>query len=138
MTEVDLAKIMAIPASGMQVQAERLKIIAQNIANADSTSSVPGGEPYRRKTITFSEIFDHELNATKVAVSEIDLDASPFKKIFEPNHPAADGQGYVLYPNVTTMVESLDSDEAQRSYEANIRAIEVIKEMLSATLALIE
>lgn len=134
----DLTNVMKIAASGMQVQSQRLKIIAQNIANAESTSTRPGGEPYRRKTITFEEVLDRELGVKVAQVAEIGVDPSSFKQIFQPNHPAANEAGYVLYPNVNTQIESLDADQAQRAYEANLSTVEVTKTMLRQTLDLLQ
>ena len=134
----DLTDVMKIASSGLRVQSERLKIIAQNIANSDSTATTPGGEPYRRKTISFAEELDRQLGVEIATVSEIGVDDSPFKRIFDPTHPAANEQGYVLYPNVNRTVESLDSDQAQRAYEANLSSIEVTKSMLRQTLDLLQ
>ena len=134
----DLTDVMKISASGMRAQSARLKIIAQNIANAESTSTAPGGEPYRRKTITFSEHLDRKTDSTVAVISDLGEDPSRFKRIFDPKHPAANEQGYVLYPNVNTMIESLDSDQAQRSYEANLSAIEVTKQMITKTIDLLQ
>lgn len=134
----DLTDVMKIASSGLRVQSERLKIVAQNIANSESTATVPGGEPYRRKTITFAEELDRQLGVKVATVSEVGVDDSPFKRIFDPTHPAANEQGYVLYPNVNRNIESLDSDQAQRAYEANLRAIETTKAMLRQTLDLLQ
>ncbi|MCH2037439.1 MAG: flagellar basal body rod protein FlgC [Rickettsiales bacterium] len=134
----DLTDVMKIASSGLHVQSERLKIIAQNIANSESTASIPGGEPYRRKTITFAEELDRKLGVNVAVVSEISVDDSPFKQVFDPTHPAANDQGYVLFPNVTRTIESLDSDQAQRAYEANLRTIETTKSMLRQTLDLLQ
>jgi len=133
----DLKSSMNIAASGMRVQAQRIKIVAENIANADSVASTPGGEPYRRKTISFKNVLDQEIGADLVKVDKVGRDNSPFTKIYNPGHPAADADGYVLKPNVNTMIESLDLKEAQRSYEANLATIEITKTMLSYTLELL-
>jgi flagellar basal-body rod protein FlgC len=111
-----------------------LKVSAQNIANVDSTGSAPGAEPYRRKTITFENVLDRELGVETVRVQNIGEDQSPFKMMYDPSHVAADQNGYVLMPNVSTQIETVDAKEAQRSYEANVSAIEVSKTMLRQTL----
>ncbi|MCD6034914.1 MAG: flgC [Rickettsiales bacterium] len=130
----DLKTAMRISAAGMRVQSERLKVSAQNIANVDSTGSAPGAEPYRRKTITFENVLDRELGVETVRVQNIGEDQSPFKMMYDPSHVAADQNGYVLMPNVSTQIETVDAKEAQRSYEANVSAIEVSKTMLRQTL----
>ncbi len=133
----DLKSSINIAASGMKVQTQRIKVVAENIANADSVASTPGGEPYRRKTISFKNILDKELGVNLVKVDKVGVDSSPFKKAYIPGHPAADADGYVLKPNVNSMIESLDLKEAQRSYEANLATIEITKTMLSQTLELL-
>jgi len=128
---------MKIAASGMKVQSDRLRIVAENLANVDSTAQTPGGDPYRRKVITFKNVMDKELGIETVAVSKRGTDKSDFIKKYEPNHPAADEQGYVLYPNINTVVETVDMREARRAYEANLGVIEVSKAMMSRTLDLL-
>lgn len=130
----DLMKSLQISASGMKVQSDRLRVVAQNIANADSTGNTPGEDPYRRKTITFKNQLDREMGLEKVKVSKYGHDKAEFNLVFNPNHPAANEQGYVKLPNVNKMIENMDAKEAQRSYEANISAIDVTKSMLSRTL----
>lgn len=126
-----------IAAAGMRVQSTRLKVVAENIANADATSSTPGGDPYRRKTVFFKNAMDKQLGIQTVAVSGYGTDPSPFIKRYDPSHPAADAQGYVQYPNVNTMIEMVDMREARRAYEANINVVSVSKAMLSQTLQLL-
>ncbi|AIL64903.1 Flagellar basal-body rod protein FlgC [Rickettsiales bacterium Ac37b] len=123
-----------VSASALKAQSARLKVIAQNIANEESTSTTQGKNPYRRKTIEFKSKFDRQLNASKVVVSKYGHDYSDFKKIFNPSHPAADRDGYVLYPNVSKIIENADAKEAQRSYEANLGTIEISKSMVDKTL----
>lgn len=132
-----LASPIDIAASGMRAQSERIRVAAQNIANVDSTSMVPGGDPYRRKTITFQNVLDKEMGVEKVKVAKIGRDPSAFKQVYQPGHPAANAEGYVLLPNVDTMIESQDLKEAQRSYEANLSTIQVTKTMLGKTLDLL-
>jgi flagellar basal-body rod protein FlgC len=134
---VDLINSLHVSSSGMAAQSERLKIISQNIANVDNTGSSPGAEPYRRKVISFRNQLDKELGVDKVQVYKIGVDKSDFEKKYDPNHPAADEQGYVLRPNVNTMIEMGDLREAQRSYEANVNAVEVAKSMMQNTLGVL-
>lgn len=134
---MQLTDTMKIAASGMKAQGDRLRVVAENIANADATGRSPGEAPYRRKTVLFGNVLDRELGIKTVKVTERGFDNSDFTKKFEPNHPAADEQGYVLYPNVSTIVEMMDMREARRGYEANINVIEVSKAMLTRTLELL-
>ena len=128
---------MLISASGMRAQGDRLRVVAENIANAGSTAVTPGGEPYRRKVIFFKNVLDRELGVSKVEVDKRGFDDSPFNLKYEPFHPAANEQGYVQYPNVDTITEMMDMREARRGYEANLNIIEVSKAMLNQTLALL-
>lgn len=134
---MDVTDAIVVAGSGMKVQGDRLRIIAQNIANADSVSLLPGGDPYRRKTVVFKNVLDRELGIEKVAVARYGVDKSNFRHRYEPGHPAADEQGYVLYPNVSSIVEMVDMRESQRAYEANVNVIETSKAMVSSTLNLI-
>ena len=133
----ELINSMNIAASGLKAQSERLKVISQNIANADSASETAGGNPYQRKTITFKNVMDKQDGVEKVKVSKIGTDKSAFRKVYDPNHPGADGKGYVIMPNVDPMIEMMDMREAQRSYEANLSVIDVSKSMLSATIGML-
>ncbi len=123
-----------IAVSGMKAQAERLKVIAQNMANADSISDVPGGQPYRRQVVAFKDYVDPQTGAEMVKVDKILKDESPFPKKYEPNHPAADAQGYVSLPNVNPLIEMMDMKEAQRSYEANLNMMQTARNMNSKIL----
>jgi len=134
----DLMKSVEIAGAGMQVQSDRLRIAAQNIANADSTGITPGSDPYRRKTIYFKSVKDKKLGTEKVAVRKYGYDQSDFRMVYDPHHPAANAQGYVAYPNVDKMIENMDAKEAQRSYEANISVIDMSKTMMSNTIAIIK
>lgn len=125
---------MNIAASGMNVQAQRIKVIAQNIANADSTGIEPGSDPYRRQIVSFKNVFDREMGANVVKVSGVSKDKSEFKTRFDPSHPAADASGYVKLPNVNNVLESADLREAQRSYEASLAAMDLVKAMMAQTI----
>ena len=134
---MDLMESLMISAAGMRVQGERLRVVAENVANADSVAEVPGGDPYRRKTISFRNALDRELGIETVQVQKVGFDQSDFKIKYEPGNPAADAKGYVKLPNVNALIEMTDMREAQRSYEANLRAIEVARTMLQRTIDLI-
>jgi flagellar basal-body rod protein FlgC len=131
---MDLMESLMISAAGMRVQGERLRVISENIANVDSVSEVPGGDPYRRKTITFQNALDREMGIDLVKVKKVGLDASEFTRKYDPNNPAADKAGYVKLPNVNSLIEMNDMREAQRSYEANLKVIEVARGMLTRTI----
>ena len=134
---MDLMESLMISAAGMRAQGQRLRVVAENLANADSVAEVPGGDPYRRKTISFKNQLDRELGMETVQVSKVGEDPSDFRMKYDPGNPAADGNGYVKLPNVNSLIEMSDMREAQRSYEANLRAIEVARTMLQRTIDLI-
>ena len=134
---MDFLKSMQIAASGMRAQAGRMRVISENIANADSTAQQPGGDPYRRKIPTFQAEVDRALDAKVVALGRVRPDRSDFKLKYEPSHPAADQNGYVKYPNVNSVVEMTDMREAQRSYEANLNVIGATRRMIQRTLELL-
>jgi len=121
-------------ASGMAAQTLRLRTISENLANASSTAASPGADPYRRKLVTFKNVLDRETGASTVEVDRIALDAAPFELKYMPGHPAADGNGYVRMPNVNPLVEMSDLREAQRSYQANVDAIDATNTMISRTI----
>jgi flagellar basal-body rod protein FlgC len=134
---MDLMESLMISAAGMRSQGQRLRVVAENLANADSVAEAPGGDPYRRKTISFKNQLDRELGMETVQVSKVGEDPSDFRMKYDPGNPAADGKGYVKLPNVNSLIEMSDMREAQRSYEANLRAIEVARSMLQRTIDLI-
>ncbi|MCU0887900.1 MAG: flagellar basal body rod protein FlgC [Rubritepida sp.] len=127
---MDLDRALSISAAGMAVQSTRLRIVAENIANRDSTGQSPGADPYRRKTITFQNRLDRALGAETVRVARLGRDERPFPERFEPSHPAADARGYVRTPNVDSLVENMDMREANRSYSANLAVLETTRGML--------
>ncbi len=135
---MDISKAIAISASGMDAQTARLRVIAENLANQDSTGSTPGAEPYRRKTITFEDKLDKELGVDTVKVRNVGIDKSDLPKKYDPSHPAADAQGYVRTPNVNSFVEIMDMREAQRGYSANLNVMEVTRTMLTRTIELLK
>jgi flagellar basal-body rod protein FlgC len=134
---MDFLKSMQIAASGLRAQAGRMRVISENIANADSTAQQPGGDPYRRKIPTFQAEVDRTLDAKMVSLGRVRPDRSDFKLKYEPSHPAADQAGYVKYPNVNSVVEMTDMREAQRSYEANLNVIGATRRMIQRTLELL-
>lgn len=137
MTMDNLSASSKIAAHGMKAQATRLRVIAENLANVNSTSEVAGGEPYRRKLITFRNALDRELEANTVQVKKIFDEQTALGRRYDPAHPAADNEGYVLTPNVNPLIEMMDMREAQRSYEANMNVITTSREMASKTLELL-
>lgn len=134
---MSLDKVLGISASGMTVQSARLRIVAENIANANSLAETSGGDPYRRKLITFKTVFDDVVGANVVRVANISYDRSNFGRKHDPNHPAADKDGFVKVPNVKPLIELTDLREAQRSYEANLSVIDVAKRMLQRTIGIL-
>lgn len=128
---------IAVSASGLRAQAVRMRVIAENLANKDSLAEGPGGQPYRRKTVSFRSEVDRELGANVVAANRIGVDSSAFGRIYQPGHPAADKEGYVLTSNVNSLVEMADMTEAQRSYEANLSSIEAAKALTMRTIDLL-
>ena len=133
----DMLKSMSVAASGLQAQGTRLRVISENLANANSTSEVPGGDPYRRKTVTFAAELDKAIGAEEVKVKKVGTDSAPFRVIYEPSSPAADANGHVKLPNVNMLIELADMREAQRSYEANLQMIDQSRNMLMRTIDLL-
>ena len=134
---MDFLKSIAVAASGLRAQAGRMRIISENIANADSTAPQPGGDPYRRKIPTFRSEMDRALDANMVSLGRVRTDQSSFRMKLEPGNPAADANGYVRYPNVNPLVEMTDMRDAQRSYEANLNVITATRRMIQRTLAIL-
>ncbi len=134
---MDLMKSMSISGAGMKVQGTRIRTLAENVANADSTAQVPGGQPYRRKVVTFDNALNRALGAETVYVKGITTDKSDFGRRYEPGHPAADDDGYVLVSNVNSLIELTDMREAQRSYEANLKVIQSARSMLQQTIEIL-
>ena len=135
---MDLATSMTVAASGMRAQSDRMRIIAENIANANSTASTPTGDPYRRKIATISGEFDRQLGATLAEPGRAIEDQSAFRTQYDPGNPAANKQGYVKLPNVNPLIEIMDMREAQRSYEADLTVMDASKTMLSRTIDLLK
>lgn len=131
---MDFMKSLFVAASGLKAQSGRMRIIAENIANADSTARTPGADPYRRRIPTFESIYDTKMQANRVELGRVENDRSDFNSRFNPSHPAADAEGFVKMPNVDRLVEAVDMREAQRSYEANLNVITSTRTMLARTL----
>jgi flagellar basal-body rod protein FlgC len=134
---MDLMASMKVAAAGLKAQSGRMRVIAENLANSNSTASEPGADPYRRRIPTFSQEVNRELGIKMVTSGRIRLDQSDFGKRYEPGHPAADSQGYVKLPNVNALIEGMDMREAQRSYQANLNVISATRRMLARTLEIL-
>jgi flagellar basal-body rod protein FlgC len=134
----DFARSMKIATSGLRAQAGRMRVISENIANADSTAVTAGGDPYRRKVPTFSSELDRTLDAKVVALGRVRVDPSAFRIRHDPGNPAADADGNVKYPNVNPLIEMTDMRDAQRSYEANLNIISATRRMIQRTLDILK
>jgi len=134
----EVTDIFAISGSALKAQSQRMKIIAENVANANTTPSSPGQRPYQRQVITFKKEFDKALGAYKVKVDGVRADNSEFVKKFDPSHPAADAQGYIMQPNVNPLIETMDMSEASRSYQANLDVIAASRSMVLKTIGMLQ
>jgi flagellar basal-body rod protein FlgC len=134
----DFIKSLQIAASGLRAQMGRMRIISENMANVDSVAETPGGDPYRRKIVTFTSEPDRTLGANVVRLGPVQTDASDFLVRHEPGNPAADANGNVKYPNVNTLIEMTDLRDAQRSYEANLNVITATRRMLKLTIDILK
>ncbi|WP_428410383.1 flagellar basal body rod protein FlgC [Hyphococcus sp.] len=133
-----ISAAMKIAASGLEAQSLRIRMTAENIANANSTSAAPGGDPYQRKTVVFESKFDRSFGAELVNIKRIGVDPSEFTMVHNPSHPGANADGYVKMPNVNPLIEMTDMREASRSYDANLNIIEQARSMAANTLALLD
>jgi flagellar basal-body rod protein FlgC len=134
----EVTDVFSISSSALKAEDARMKVIAENIANSGVTPSAPGQKPYQRQVITFKNEFDKALGAYKVGVSGVHADTSDFIRKFDPTHPAADAQGYVLTPNVNPLVETMDMSEANRAYQANLDVISASRSMALKTVGLLQ
>ncbi len=134
----EVTDIFSISASALKAQDQRMKVIAENIANAGTSPAGPGQKPYQRHVITFKNEFDKALGAYKVKVGNVTTDKSDFVKKYDPSHPAADAQGYVMTPNVNPLVEMMDMTEANRAYQANLNVIDAARGMMLHTIQLLQ
>jgi flagellar basal-body rod protein FlgC len=131
----ELFSAMSISASGLRAQSMRMRIISENLANADTAAATPGEDPYARQSVTFKNIMDRKMGIEKVEVNGIFEDRKkPFPVKYMPDHPGADANGYVKMPNVQTLIEAMDMREAQRSYEANLGMIDQSRNMVMQTI----
>ena len=134
----ELMSAMTAAATGLRAQTVRIRISAENLANADTTASTPGGDPYRRKAPVFRTFYDREVGVDTVKVTGARLDQTPFPEKYDPSHPAADARGYVKMSNVSSLIEMADLREAQRAYEANLDVIETSRTLQTRTLDLLK
>ena len=135
---MDIDTALSISARGMDVQTTRLRVIAENLANQDTTGSTPGADPYRRKTVTFQNAFDQQLGTQAVQLKAVGRDQSEFQLRYDPSNPAANAEGYVKLPNVNSLVEVMDMREAERSYNANLSVMQATRSMLTRTIDLLK
>ena len=135
---MDIDQALRISAQGLQAQTTRLRVIAENLANQDTTGSTPGADPYRRKTVSFADHFDPATGASTVRVTRIGRDRGEFPQRFDPSHPAADARGYVKQSNVNSFVEVEDMRQAQRSYNANLGVLQTTRGILLRTIELLK
>lgn len=133
-----ISATMRIAASGLQAQSLRVRMTAENIANANSLSASAAGDPYQRKTVVFESKFDRALGVDLVNIKRIGTDPSPFGEVYNPSHPSANADGYIKTPNVNTLIEMSDMREASRSYDANLKVIEQARSMAANTLSLLD
>lgn len=133
----ELSKSTQIAISGMKAQSQRLRVVSENLANSDSMAQTPEGLPYRRKVVTFKNELDRASGISRVKVDKVRPDSAEFQRRFDPKHPAADRDGYVLAPNVNPLIEMMDMREAQRSYEANMNVINTSRTLLSRTVEML-
>ena len=131
---MDLDRALRISAAGMAAQSTRLRVVAENLANRDSTGEAPGADPYRRRTVSFANRLDRAMGVETVGVSRIGTHPGDFPTRYEPSHPAADSRGYVKVPNVDSLVEVMDMREAQRSYGANLSVLETTRGMITRAI----
>ncbi|MEO8756485.1 MAG: flagellar basal body rod protein FlgC [Devosia sp.] len=134
----DFLSSLKIAATGLHAQNARMRVIAENLANADSAGKTPTDQPYRRRIPTFQAVMDADAGGQVVQVGKIAEDMSDFQERYEPGHPAADAHGYVKYPNVDPLVEAMDMREAQRTYEANLNVVTVTRQMMGRTLDILK
>ena len=133
----DLLGAMKVAASGLEAQTQRLRVVAENLANAQSTGVAPGSDPYARKTISFSSVLDEAAGAELVRIDSLGVSSEPFRVEHNPSHPAADAKGNVKLPNVSVLIELADMREANRSYEANLQVVKQARDMISMTIDLL-
>lgn len=134
---MDLQKAMMASASGLRAQSVRMRVISENIANQNSVATEPGADPYRRKIITFQTEMDRANGVELVKVGDIEYDQKDFSKKYDPGNPAADKSGYIKESNVNGLIEMMDMQQAQRTYQSNLNAMEASRRMATMTLDLL-
>ncbi len=132
-----LQAALKVGSSGLEAQSKRLRVVSENLANAQSTGRTPGADPYARKTVSFESEVDEAMGLSTVKIAGIERDRAPFRIEHNPSHPAADAKGFVKLPNVDIMIEVADMREANRSYEANLQVIKQAREMIAMTIDLL-
>lgn len=130
-------KTMMIAASGMRAQSKRIRVVSENIANANTTALRPGEDPYRRQIPTFKAELDREIGAKTVRMTGTIRDTAKFGLKYDPQHPAADDKGYISTPNVNPLIEMVDMRDAQKNFEANLNVIKSSRAMLTRTIDLL-
>jgi flagellar basal-body rod protein FlgC len=133
-----LSAAFRIAASGLEAQSTRMRVVAENIANADSTAATPGGDPFRRKIVSFETTLDRASDARLVKIRRVAEDERPFRVEYDPAHPAADDKGVVKLPNVDQLVELADMREANRSYQASLQIFRQARELHAMTIDLLK
>ena len=133
----DLRQAMGLASMGMKAQGTRMRVISENMANAETTAKQAGGNPYKRQLVTFKTVMNRDTDMKEVKVDDITKDNSEFRTKYDPGHPAADEDGYVKLPNVNVLIEMMDMREAQRSYEANLGIVDMTRSMLMRTIDLL-
>jgi flagellar basal-body rod protein FlgC len=134
---MDLKDSLQVSAAGLKAQGTRVRIIAENVANSESTAITPNGDPYRRKTVTFRDVMDRSSGVSTVRVDKVGTDKSEFGLKYDPSNPGANAQGYVKTPNIKPLIEMMDLKQAQRSFEANVSVIDTSKSMIQRTIDLL-
>src|SRR3569623_1077399 len=134
----DFLSSLRIAATGLHAQNARMRVIAENLANADSAGKTPTDKPYQRRIPTFKAVMDSDAGGEIVKVGKIALDQTAFQERYEPGHPAAAKNGYVKYPNVVPLIEAMDMREAQRTFEANLFGFTVTRQMLGRTIDILK
>ena len=132
-----LTASLRVAAAGLEAQSMRMRVVSENLANAQSTGNTPGADPYQRKTISFSSELDRASDASLIKVDRIRRDKTPFRVEYDPDHPAADKSGFVKLPNVNMLIEMADMREASRSYEADLQMVKQSRQMISMTIDLL-
>jgi flagellar basal-body rod protein FlgC len=133
-----LSASLKIAGSGIRAQSARLKVISENIANANSTGSTPGADPFARKTVTFENEMNRAAGLELTRVKKVGVDPAPFRLEHNPGHPAADANGNVKMPNVDILVETADMRDATRAYEANLQIVKQSRDLVSMMLDLLK